>query len=398
MPKTIVFCADGTWNGPAAPTEEDVSAPPTNVFKLFSNLAGEDSPGTLLLAKEQERALADTNGAVLQIAKYLYGVGDSSNFLVQVLGGTLGAGLITRIVRGYTFISRNYLAGDRIFITGFSRGAYTARALAGMIADQGLLDATQLNLDDKTNAYRLGSAVWYAHLQNVRQANPDLLGRLQEFVLDLPGFLAKQPAGNQLIHAPIEAVAVWETVGALGIPEFAANEARVDTFQFADTRLSTTVRHGIHAVAVDEQRADFTPTLWDADPRITQVLFPGAHADVGGGNPASGHESALSDCSLLWMIAQLTSLGVRFAVTPTAVPVPNPAGVAHQPWTHSPWTILAHRPRVIPPGLCLSQCLLDRLRAGPVVAQPGMPPGSYAPGNLLGYLAGTDPVNGVPMA
>jgi hypothetical protein len=221
---------------------------------------------------------------------------------------------------------------------------------------------------------------------------------LEEYVLDLPGFLAKPPATNQLIRAQIETVAVWETVGALGIPEFNVNEARVDAFQFADTRLSTAVRHGIHAVAVDEQRADFTPTLWDADPRITQVLFPGAHADVGGGNPASGDESALSDCALIWMIARLTDLGVRFAVTPTATRVPDPAGVAHQPWTHAPWTLLVHRPRVFPAGLCLTQCLVDRLRGRPVDAAPGTPPGRYAPGNLGDYMIGTDPANGVILA
>jgi hypothetical protein len=398
MSKTIVFCADGTWNGPGDSTAEDPSGPPTNVYKLFSILAGVDSPGTLLLANEQERALVDTNSAVLQIAKYLYGVGDSDNFLVKILGGTLGAGLIARIVRGYTFISRNYTAGDQIYIVGFSRGAYTARALAGMIADQGLLDATQVNLDDKTGAYRLGSAIWYAHLQAVRATNPDRLGRLQEFVLDLPGFFAKPPPANQLIHAQIEAVAVWETVGALGIPEFTANETRVDTFRFADTALSTAVRHGVHAVGVDEQRVDFTPTLWDADPRITQALFPGAHADVGGGNPASGNESSLSDCALVWMIAQLTKLGVWFAPTPATTPAPDPTGVAHQPWVHAPWTVLAHRPRGFPSGLCLTECLLDRLRDGPVVAEPGIPAGPYTPGNLGGYLLGTDPVNGVPMA
>ena len=80
-----------------------------------------------------------------QAAKYLHGVGDSDNFLVKALGGALGAGLITRIVRGYTYISRTYAAGDRIFIVGFSRGAYTARALAGLIAAKGLLDATKLD-------------------------------------------------------------------------------------------------------------------------------------------------------------------------------------------------------------------------------------------------------------
>jgi hypothetical protein len=397
-PKTIIVGLDGTWGGPKDMEYDGGTASRTNVSKLFSNFAGVDSPGTLPLAQEQERTLADNNGGVLQIAKYLNGGGDSDNFLVRVLGGTLGAGLISQLVRGYTFISRNYVAGDQIFIIGFSRGAYTARALAGMITNHGLLDAIKIRLDDKTNAYQLGSAVWYAHFQTVRKTNPDLLGRLQEFALDLPGFFAKPPPGNQLIQAPIEAVAVWETVGPLGIPYFVGNETRMDVFQFADTKLSTAVRRGINAVAVDEQRDDFTPTFWDADPRIMQVLFPGAHADVGGGNPASGEESALSDCALVWMIAQLTDLGARFAATPMGIPLPDPHGIAHQPWNHAPWNMFPRRPRVFPSGLCLSQCLLDRLRGGPVVGEPGTPPSRYAPGNLGDYLVGTDPVIGVTLA
>src|SRR3954454_536017 len=165
MAKAIIFCAVGTWNGPSQPDDHDPASAPTNIFKLYMNLAGTDTPGTLMLAEEQERALAGPDGTERQHAKYLHAVGDSKNYLVRLIGGTVGTGLIVRIIRGYTFISRNYREGDRIYITGFSRGAYTARALAGMIASQGLLDATKLDLDDKENAYRLGAAVWSAHLQ-----------------------------------------------------------------------------------------------------------------------------------------------------------------------------------------------------------------------------------------
>ncbi|MBI3516297.1 MAG: DUF2235 domain-containing protein, partial [Proteobacteria bacterium] len=140
MAKTIVFCADGTWNGPGEADHDDKTAAATNVFKLFLNLRGDDTHGSYLLEKEQERQLVAADGTVQQVAKYLHGVGDSDNALVKLLGGTLGAGLITRIVRGYTFVSRSYEPGDRIFLVGFSRGAYTARALAGLIAAQGLLD------------------------------------------------------------------------------------------------------------------------------------------------------------------------------------------------------------------------------------------------------------------
>lgn len=132
MGKQIVFCADGTWNGSGSDDEEP--GPPTNVLKLFHNLAGIDSLDSLALADEQERFLADGAGATLQAAKYLHGVGDSNNLLVKLLGGTLGAGLIARVIRGYTFVSRHYETGDRIHLIGFSRGAYTARALAGLIA------------------------------------------------------------------------------------------------------------------------------------------------------------------------------------------------------------------------------------------------------------------------
>src|ERR1051325_3316229 len=122
MSKRIVFFADGTWNGPGQ--DDDGTADPTNVFKLFSNLDGVDTPDTTRLANEQEKALRDAAG-VAQVAKYLHGVGDSRNVLVRLLGGGGGAGLVTRIVRGYTFVSRNYEVDDRIFLVGFSRGAYT---------------------------------------------------------------------------------------------------------------------------------------------------------------------------------------------------------------------------------------------------------------------------------
>ncbi len=134
MAKTIVFCADGTWDGPGQAGVAGGIAQTTNVFKLFFNLDGRDTPDTALLANEQERVLRDAAGLELQWAKYIHGVGDSNNALVRLLGGTLGAGLIVRIVRGFTFISRHYEPGDSIVIVGFSRGAYTARALAGRSA------------------------------------------------------------------------------------------------------------------------------------------------------------------------------------------------------------------------------------------------------------------------
>lgn len=386
MTKNIIFCADGTWNGPGEPDTDDKTARPTNVFKLFLNLDGKDTPDSYLFEKEQERALSGTDGALRQTAKYLHGVGDSDNFLVKLLGGTLGAGLITRIVRGYTFISRNYLPGDKVFITGFSRGAYTARALGGMIAARGLLDATRSDLADKERAYKLGTAAWYEYRRAVMQADASWLQKLEDTLLDIPGIFTRLPNESLLMPAPIEAIAVWDTVGALGIPAYTKTLIRTDVFRFADLTLSPIVRHGVHAIAVDERREDFTPTLWDPDLRVTQALFPGAHADVGGGYPESEDESRLSDRTLEWMTQQLASLGVLFAATPTIVPHPDPAGAAHQPWLHSPWNLLPRGERVFPAGLCLSAFVLARMAAGPVAAEPGKPAALYAPANLAAYL------------
>jgi uncharacterized protein (DUF2235 family) len=395
MSKNIVFCADGTWNGPGEPDSDDKTAPDTNVFKLFLNLDGKDDPGTTKLEKEQERSLAAADGTLQQVAKYLHGVGDSDNFLVKVLGGTLGAGLITRIVRGYTFISRNYEPGDKIFIVGFSRGAYTARALAGMISTKGLLDAKRFDLADKEAAYRLGVAVWFASRKTALEGDPDRLSHLLGAVLDFPIFLMRPPSDDQLVPAPIEAVAVWDTVGALGIPVYNEHLIRLDVFRFADTKLSGNVRQGRHAIAVDEQRADFSPTLWDGRERVVQVLFPGAHADVGGGYRLEDFESGLSDGALVWMTEELEALGVRFSANPTVVPHPNPGGTAHQPWMHLPFNKLLHEPRTFPAGLSLSRSILDRLAGAAVMADPGLQAAAYAPGNLRDYIAGRAASGGV---
>jgi uncharacterized protein (DUF2235 family) len=392
MSKNIVFCADGTWNGPGS-TDADHKDVVTNVFKLFLNLAGKDTPDSILLAKEQERVLAADDGTVSQAAKYIHGVGDSDNYLVKLLGGSVGAGIITRIVRGYTFISRNYEPGDRIYIVGFSRGAYTARALGGMIAAQGLL-ASNLHLDDRKRAYLLGTAAWYGYRRAALAANSDWLAKLEEIAIELPGLLTKLPA-SAFVAAPIEVIAVWDTVGALGIPDYLRHMQQIDSFKFADTKLSAKVAHGLHAVAIDELRLDFIPTLWDPDPRIAQALFPGAHADVGGGYPATNGESGLSDRTLTWMTTRLDDLGVLFSTSPAVVPKPDAGGCAHQPWTKVPWTALPRKERHFPSGLSLAQSVIDRLAVASVLAEPGFVPGPYSPPNLTNYLTNRQPAPGV---
>ena len=389
MAKNIVFCADGTWNGPG---EADTDEAPTasNVFKLFLKLAGVDVADTTRLANEQERSLT-VSGETVQVAKYLHGVGDSKNFIARLLGGGVGTGLIARIVRGYTFISRNYRPGDRIYLAGFSRGAYTARALAGLISAKGLLPPGLADPNDKDASYRAGSAVWYDWRRQTLLGSPSLL-RLQEIVFDLPHFLQHPPDAATMVPAPIEAVAVWDTVGALGIPEFTDHLVAVDAFQFADTALSLNVKFGRHAISIDEQRSNFTPTLWDDDrARIVQVLFPGGHADVGGGYTTSNNESGLSDCALQWMTRELTALGVLFG-SPLIAENPNPLGTGHQQWLKLPWAVLPREPRTFPdaPSLRISEAVLKRINGGPVLANNlvGTQAAAYLPANISTYLNG----------
>ena len=382
MSKHIVFCADGTWNNPNEDENHDQTADPTNVYKLFTGLAGALSPASLLLADEQEKVLTEAD-ATLQIAKYLHGVGDSRNPIIKLMGGAFGAGIISRIVRGYTFLSRNYESGDAITIVGFSRGAYTARALAGLVASQGLLDPTLTT--DKEKAYRYGAEAWYRY-RKAAIRNPFSLVHLSEIVADLPAFISCNTLDDQAFVSvnPITAVAVWDTVGAMGFPDYASGGKREDAFKFADTKLSSKVQHGFHAVALDERRNDFSPTLWDADDRILQVLFPGAHGDVGGGYPTINRESGISDIALKWMMERLGEVGVCFKPGLVDTLPHDPTGTAHQPWTHIPWTLpgVSLGPRTFPKDLLRDPSIAERQAMTSVMSEPGTPYAPYNPTNL----------------
>ncbi len=383
MPKTIIFCADGTWNNPTQDEDDDHSVDPTNVYKLFVCLDGEPTADSMCAADEQEKFLVK-DGVTLQAAKYIHGVGDSRNAIVKLLGGAFGAGVIKRVVRGYTFISRNYDPGDEIHIVGFSRGAYTARALAGLIASQGLL-AKPLTADQE-KAYRKGAEAWYRYRNSSLAHKPDALAHLAEIVSNLPAFLSSDAlTGADLVAVNrMATVAVWDTVGAMGFPKFSGDNTRVDAFKFADTNLSAKVRRGLHAVAVDEKRVDFMPTLWDAAENVTQVLFPGAHSDVGGGYPTKNGESGLSNGALMWMIALMRENGVLFSDKPSISIAPDPAGTAHKPWKKPPFNIptVFTGKREFPRGMAMDHSIGERMSAGGVRGAPDEDPSPYEPNNL----------------
>lgn len=360
MAKTIVFCADGTWNGPEDQTAtgatdtnnnndtnngELTGDTITNVVKLYANLAGRPTPETLALQNEQEKELVDAAGNTQQIAKYLHGVGDSRNAITKVLGGVFGMGIISRIVRGYTFISRHYQPGDAIFIVGFSRGAYTARALAAMIARVGLLNTVRYDVNNKEEAYRRGVAAWHRSKGISLSGNSAATQVANRFLDFIESFVARGALSSEDLIAgvPIKAVGVWDTVGSLGIPLY-LRDGRFDVFEFADNKLSEVVEFGFHAMAIDEMRADFPVTPWQARPGIRQVWFAGAHADVGGGYPEI--QSRLSDVTLQWMMRKLSDAGLLLATPLTRVPnCECTAQAIHTPWTQSPFDRLGKTPR-----------------------------------------------------
>lgn len=393
MSKNIIVCADGTWNGPAAAAVPDpldgngdsteFAAPPvTNVVKVFGNLMGYSVPATIGMADEQEISYSSPAGEVLQVAKYLHGVGDSANLLNKLLGGAFGMGIIARIVRGYTFISRHYQPGDAIHIMGFSRGAYTARALAGMIARVGLLDPRTYDPEDKEAAYRLGIAAW-AKSKSISVSPVSALSDIAStFVNFIQAFVASGLNADHLIpEVPIKTVAVWDTVGALGIPDYMQGK-RYDLFRFVDDKLSPLVENGFHAMAIDELRIDFPVTPWAARAGVVQCWFVGAHADVGGGYPAD--QSQLSDVALDWMTQKLQSVGILFVNPLPHPPKPAVLGVPiHTPWTEPPFDVLERSPRKVQLNDLLHASVRSRwdadasYRPAAMRAFLNQPPGSF---------------------
>lgn len=374
MAKNIIFCADGTWNSPGQDEDNDHNPDPTNVYKLFMMLDGTFTDGSITLGDEQEKELI-VSGVTTQVAKYIHGVGDSKNPIIKLMGGAFGAGVISRIVRGYTYISRMYEPGDLIHIVGFSRGAYTARALAGLITSQGLLQKALAQDKDKDKVYQRGAQAWYQYRGKHPLKNSDYAATFAEVIGNLPGFLTRDELKptDFIADSKIKSVAVWDTVGAIGIPEI-HQDKRFDPFRFADTKLNNSVEWGFHAISLDEQRIDFTPTLWEDRKQMRQLVFPGAHADVGGGYPIA--ESGLSDIALGWMFNELDSVGVKFKSV--SMNLEKFDAVAHMPWRES---LYLHNPRKDLNALTGHHSIAKRMESGLVKPDPKEEAVQYDPPN-----------------
>jgi uncharacterized protein (DUF2235 family) len=271
MGKRLVVCCDGTWNRPDE-TSHGIAAP-TNVAKLSLGVAREDGH-----SKQQ-------------VVHYEAGVG--TRRFERIRGGAFGFGLSRNIRDCYRFLVQNYEPGDELFLFGFSRGAYTARSTVGFVRNCGILQRQHLDRVDEAFAL-------------YRDRNRDTE----------PGSIAAELFRDQYSHPETEIrfVGVWDTVGALGIPIDGIRFPRLTRrWSFHDTTLSRSVRFAYHALAIDERRRPFRPTLWEQQDdavgqTLEQVWFAGVHSDVGGGYD----DPALAEIPLLWMVERARACGLAF--------------------------------------------------------------------------------------
>lgn len=266
MARKLVILYDGAWNTPGHDT---------NVSRLTQLLAPKSADG------------AD------QIPLYEKGVG--THMLDWALGGALGYGLSDNIRDGYYALAASFQPGDDIFLFGFSRGAYTARSLAGLIRKCGVL----------------------------RQADKGLVQQAYELYRDKdihPDRPETRAFRASFAHETrIRFIGVWDTVGSLGIPASGVPFGR-DYYRWHDTELSKIVDYAYHALAVDEHRKDFAPAVWTLrkpeNLDVEQRWFAGSHSNVGGGY----RHDPLPKLALRWLQQKAEPAGLTFNQTVSVTP------------------------------------------------------------------------------
>ena len=263
----IIICADGTWGRPEEDIEKDF---PTNVLRLA-------------------RSIKPSSGSLKQHVFYDWGLG---SYHSKVSAGATGRGIHKNIVDGYRYIVQNYASGDKIFLFGFSRGAYTVRALCGLINNCGI--------PKRPDAKYIAQA-WKIYKSASKTNRPD--GG------DAKEFRASHCHQSRNVHF----VGVWDTVGSLGIP-FSLMGMFKGNDEFYDTKMGSNVSFARHALAIDEQRQDFEPTVWmpRTGVNLKQVWFAGSHADVGGSCGPDKHTGLIAaDAPLEWMLSEAEKQGLR---------------------------------------------------------------------------------------
>jgi uncharacterized protein (DUF2235 family) len=251
-------------------------------------------------------AIKDTSrDGISQVVHYQAGVGTMGGRISRILGGALGVGLKENMREAYNFIAVNWHPGDEIFLMGFSRGAFTARSVGGMMGDLGLLTRQGLQYFNE-----IFEDYEHRHDDGYVSEFPDLpfpnKGRFDaHYVAELDRL------GMTRLRVPIKAICCWDTVGSLGVPKVGWLESiriqppEMRHYQFYDTRLNPWVENAFQALALDERRGPFSPALWekrDGDQcNLKQVWFPGVHSNVGGGYD----DEEISNITLAWMMSRL---------------------------------------------------------------------------------------------
>jgi uncharacterized protein (DUF2235 family) len=267
MTKRIVICADGTWNRPEKNLKEDF---PTNVLRLARAIKP--------MAKD----------GLAQQVFYDWGLGSYHD---KAIAGTTGKGMHKNIMDDYRYIVQNYSDGDEIFLFGFSRGAYTIRALCGLINNCGILKRPEAALIQRAfNLYkRSGKAYSPSGEKSI-------------------AFRKQHSHRSREIHF----VGAWDTVGAMGIP-ISFLGLFEDKDEFYDTKIGRNIKIARHALAIDEHRSDFEPTVWQRNDYmdLQQVWFAGAHSNIGGSYKPDKDGSLLSDIALSWMRNEAGKAGLN---------------------------------------------------------------------------------------
>ena len=292
-PKRIIVCADGTWNAPPRRRGHDADA--TNVWLLYQLIPPAARDGKP------------------QLAYYHPGVGNGGP-LDRLLGGMCGLGLSRNILDCYRFVVEHYAPGDSLYLFGFSRGAYTVRSLAGLMRNCGIVDRRKFPSPEAREAAIRAAFSLY---RGRGAATAPVADRAVTF-----------RARHSHPDCRITCIGVWDTVGALGIPVGLLGRLSQHWFGFHDVTLSSWVDRAFHAVAVDERRRPFLPTLWQQQPaaqgegqHVEQVWFSGVHADVGGGYAAAQRE--LANIPLRWMLNRVSGwCGLDFDPSPLAAAPP----------------------------------------------------------------------------
>ncbi|KAI9654506.1 MAG: hypothetical protein M1821_006596 [Bathelium mastoideum] len=272
--KRIIVCCDGTWQA----SNHGTANIPSNVAKISRAVASfeKTASGEFIHQVVYYHAGVGTATDTVKNAGFIQ---DQIATLVKKWEGGVGAGLDENVCEAYNFIVNNYNPGDELYFFGFSRGAYTARATAGLVASVGVCTNPMMD-----SFYRMYSAY---RLKDADQPLEDT-----EWGKSDDGRLWFDRVHQQ---PTIKVVGVFDTVGALGYPD----TGKIDVtkwnkaFGFHNTNLHPEIEYAFHVLALDEHRRPFSPTLWSLPPpvegqsqtkKLIQCWFPGMHINIGGGS------------------------------------------------------------------------------------------------------------------